>query len=180
MNHDEAKRVNINTCVRDDELLEMEATTSAAEPGEWRVRDGKVTRFSGAPVASTQSFTFMAKARAYVPRLLTGVRALEEALRTAWATIHGMKLQAERDRKATEAALARNAKGSTGPEGEVAVLLEARRFGMYTDFGLERQLRRWALGESVVEPWFHDMIIKTRIAAEMPFKPAASNVSCLD
>lgn len=74
------------------ELEHVRAAAAAAEPGEWLVRDGRVVRHGGAPVASEASLSFIAGARAWVPLLLDLVGRLEHALLVATAEAHSLRV----------------------------------------------------------------------------------------
>lgn len=72
--------------VRDDEIKQIRAAIDAAEPGEWKLRDGQIVRWGSRqqpwmPVSSPASLDFAARARRWVPRLVRYVAALETALR---------------------------------------------------------------------------------------------------
>lgn len=159
MQAEEARRVDVNHCVHDDELAKIDALCAEADPGTWRVVDGEVVRYGGAPFANREaSLRLMAAAVTALPRLLRGIRALENALRSAW-------LSASADRRAMiDAAeqhaedMARGFQGQTGPESDIDVLAEAIELGWFShrpgtigtarhrrDW-LARSLRAWATG----------------------------------
>ena len=46
MNRDECQRVSVNYCLSDEELGEARALVAGADAGEWRVREGRVERYS--------------------------------------------------------------------------------------------------------------------------------------
>ncbi len=159
MQPEEANRVHVNHCVRDDELAKLDALCAEADPGDWRVVGGEVVRYGGAPFEKREgSLRLMAAAVTAIPRLLRGIRVLEQALRSAW-------LSASADRRTMiEAAeqhaedMARGFKGQTGPESDIDALAEAIELGAFShrpgtiggprhrrDW-LARTLRAWATG----------------------------------
>jgi hypothetical protein len=148
MKDDEARKVSINHCVRDSELAEMRATCDAADPGEWRVVGGVVTRYSGPPVSTPESLQLMAKSRGWLPRLLKGVEVLEEALRGAWASEASFRATLMRERDNFAADLDRAKRGETGPQSDLDVIVEAVQIGAVDARYLGVLLRRWARGES--------------------------------
>lgn len=144
----------MNHCVCDKELIELDAALQAADPGDWRVKDGAVVRYGGAPMERPDaSLRLMARAVTAIPRLLRGIRVLEEALRSAW-NAHSIALRELRDgRDGREADAVRRSEGATGPSREIAVLARLAALGVYQDNGqyLERLLRTWTGGGSIDE-----------------------------
>lgn len=155
MTPDECARVSINHAIRDQEIAIMETTVFAASPGAWAigVSDGAhyVRRFvDRIPLTSLGDASLMALSREWIPRLLTGVRVLEVALRTAWAEAASWKAEAVRQREAHVADLARASTAQTGPEEEVGMLVRLRLRGVLSsDRALAGYLARWARGESL-------------------------------
>jgi hypothetical protein len=142
----EAERVSINHCLRDDELEIFEGLADRAEPGAWVVREGRVVRYGGEELARKDSLLFIAAARGAVPRLVRGVRALETALRTAWAEATSWKRSVIAEREQHEAALARAADGKTGPIEDLEILIELAELGAERRGILVREIQRWAAG----------------------------------
>lgn len=149
MNRDEVTRVHINNCVRDDELTLADEVHAAAEPGAWKVRNGQVVRHDGTPVTAIGSIALMAYAQSAIPRFVRGVRVLEAALRSAWvaASVAYHELNETRAAHATTAQNAANSR--TGPEHELALLIEAVRIGAVYPQWAESAIRQWAGGMSV-------------------------------
>lgn len=148
MKDSEAASVHINHCVSDSELSEIRWTADAAEPGAWYVRDGRITRHNGDPVASPKSLDFMARARGWVPRLLKGIEVLEESLAISRvnAASHRRELMAAREQHVED--LKRAHGGETGPEYDLDVIVEAVQLGCMDGRYLKFILGRWAKGES--------------------------------
>jgi hypothetical protein len=164
MKTDEVRRVSVNECVRDDELKEFEFLCSEADPGDWRVVDGEVRRYGGAPFERREaSLRLMARAITAIPRLTKGIRVLEEALRSAWIETASWKRGAVAERERHEADIARAFKGQTGPESDLDALAEAIDLDEFShqpgSIGsarhrrdwLARILRAWASGVSIQE-----------------------------
>ena len=160
MNRDECQRVSVNYCLSDEELGEARALVAGADAGEWRVREGRVERYSKAPFEKLAgSLALMAASVSLVPRLLRGVEALEAALRSAWLEARSAKSELAREREERRQDAERRAKGQTGPEGELTILLaylelEARWNALRPSQAHRRAdyeeglLRRWAGGQS--------------------------------
>jgi hypothetical protein len=144
---EEAAAVHINQCLQDDELETMQACADSASPGEWRVHEGTVVRYSGDPVNDPKSLIFITKARGYVPRLLKGVRVLETALRTAWAEAKSWKMSCVRERQQYEDALARHANQKTGPIEDLEFYIEIAELHADTRSRIAREIQAWAVGK---------------------------------
>lgn len=168
MKDEEVRRVSVNHCMRDSEIEELERACADADPGDWRVcgpeDDPHVARYGDKPFERRQaSMRLMARAVTAIPRLIKGIRVLEEALRSAWisASIAHRELREERERGAEE--LARAFKGQTGPELDMDVLAEAIELGVFShqpgSIGgprhrrdwLASTLKAWASGVSIQE-----------------------------
>lgn len=136
---------------RMEDVEEAESLANESEPGEWRVRNGRVTRYDGSPVVSDASLRFMAKSRDLVPTLVRIVFALRDALIAQIALgkfrLHNMELARD--------ALAHHreeiASGvETGPEHEARVLVEMTRLGIWEDVQIVAGYwKRWLAGHSV-------------------------------
>lgn len=159
---------------RMDDVEEAERLAAGAQPGEWRVKDGRVVQYGGTPVETAESLRFIARARSLVPTLVRIVFALKRALvdkiaQAMSARSEWMRAKDELDRHRAEVA-----KGAgTGPEREFAMLLSYirdRAFDQAVETmreadptippyrerwtGVARDpdvdlLRRWAAGHSV-------------------------------
>ena len=111
------------------------------------VRGGKICRYDGTLVESPESLRFSAKARGLVPRLVQGIRVLEQALRTAWAETKSWKTSCINERAQYEAALARHAEGHTGPLGDLDHVLHALELGVLPRGVVLREVQAWAVGK---------------------------------
>lgn len=153
----EARRVHVNSCLLDEELAEIRKLCEGAEPGEWQVKGDEmsetnplaVTRYNGEPVRSRGSFALMAAAVGVVPRLLKGVRVLEEALRLAWIDAASWKRDYLEERRAREEDARRRSEGKTGDDHELRMLAGLAKLGACSGERLEGFLRTWAGGGSV-------------------------------
>jgi hypothetical protein len=145
-----ARKVHVNSCVRDSEIEELERLCQEADPGDWRVVDGEVQRYGGAPFERREaSLRLMARARNAIPRLLRGIRVLEEALQTAWASAESNRAEWLRERDGREQDALRRAGGHTGPEEEIAMLARLALYGAFQPRYIEELVRRWAGGQSI-------------------------------
>ncbi len=151
MRADVASRVSVNHCVRDDEIERVEAMLSAADAGEWRVVDGRVQRYGGKPLEKPGSLALMAESVSIIPRLVRGLRALEEALANAWAGEASWKAQCVRERADHAAAMGRANARQTAPEHEINTLVAAIEAGAVNARAVPGMLRAWAMGESMGE-----------------------------
>ena len=109
---------------RMEDVEEAERLAEAAQPGEWRVRDGRVVQYGGTPVQTDESLRFMARTRSLVPTLVRMVFALRRALagqvaKAMSARSEWMRAKDELDRHRAEIAEG----AGTGPEREFAMLL---------------------------------------------------------
>lgn len=176
-------------CLNDEQLAEIEdASTEArrAEPGDWRVRDGRVVRYgTWTPVAAEAALRFLAMCFTWVPQLMRCVRALEDALRLAWVQAAGARreLAEERDRHAETTK--RAARGEWGPMSDLRAVVESIELGGATpqvwmfDYpnrpmrdeeharqvaavrerllaGYARKLAAWASGKQIEGDFYHD------------------------
>src|SRR3954469_20684779 len=113
-------KVSINHCIRDSELDEFDALSANADPGEWRVRDGKVERYSRGPFQrEAGSLAMMAKSVSVIPRLVKGICVLEAALESAWVSAGCAHRELREARSQHEKDIARAFKGETGPDAEI-------------------------------------------------------------
>lgn len=150
MKDDIARKVHVNGCVRDSEIEELERLCAEADPGDWRVVDGEVQRYGGRPFERREaSLRLMARAVTAIPRLLRGLRVLEEALQNAWASAASSRAEWLRERDGREQDALRRAEGRTGPEDEIAMLARLATYGAFQPRYIEELLRRWAGGQSI-------------------------------
>ena len=146
MDDEEVRRVHINNCVRDSELVEADALVAAADPGEWR----HVMRYGAKPLERLDgSLALMAASVRLVPRLVRGIRALEEALRSAWITDTRYRREREEMIKRHEEAMVRANAHESGPDHEIDVMVRATELGCMRPGLLRLMLRKWAMGESI-------------------------------
>lgn len=145
-----ARKVHVNGCVRDSELMELDDMVCTADPGDWRVVDGEVQRYGGKPFERRDaSLRLMARAVTAIPRLVRGIRVLEEALENAWASAASSRAEWLRERDGREQDAARRAEGRTGPEDEIAMLARLALYGALQPRHIEELVRRWAGGQSI-------------------------------
>lgn len=145
-----AREVHINNCVRDSEIEELERLCKEADPGDWRVVNDEVQRYGGRPFERREaSLRLMARAVTAIPRLIRGVRALEEALANARADAACARNEWLRERDGREADALRRSEGRTGPEDEIAMLARLVQYGAFQPRYLEELLRQWAGGKSI-------------------------------
>ena len=166
MNDQEAASVHVNHCVRDSELEELDRLCQQADPGDWRVVDAEVQRYGGKSFERREaSLRLMARAVTAIPRLIRGIRVLEEALRSARlsASIARRELMEERERHAAD--IERTTQARTGPDSDIDALVEVIELGEFspraskvydsdrrhTSKWLARWIRAWASGVSVQE-----------------------------
>lgn len=161
-------------CGRVEDVEEAERLAAAAQPGEWRVQDGRVVQYGGTPVETADSLRFIARTRSLVPTLVRFVFALRRALAGKIAEAMSSRSEWIREKRALEQHRAEIAKGAeTGPEREFAMLLSYIRDRTFDQaietmrqadptippyrerwMGAPRDpdaniLRRWAAGHSV-------------------------------
>lgn len=148
MKDSEVASVHINSCVRDSELREMREASDAAEPGEWYLREGRITRHDGTPVASKGSLNLMARARGWIPRLVRGIEVLEESLASSRVNAASFRRELLAAREQHVEDLKRAHGGETGPEYDLDVIVEAVQIGAMDARYLKFILGRWAKGES--------------------------------
>jgi len=151
MKDDESKRVSVNHCVRDDEIEAAQKLCDEADPGEWYARGGRVQRFNGVAVGSDKSLALMAAARSLVPRLLRGIRALEDALRVAWTSEAGWRREynAEVERHRQTARRGAEAARADGGIHAIAALLAYSDPARINVDRVADFLQRWQGGEDV-------------------------------
>lgn len=156
------------------DVEEAERLAAEAQPGEWRVKDGRVVRLDGAPVDADESLRFMARSRSLVPTLVRIVFALRRVLVGQIAATMGARSERRRAQEELDRHRAEVADGAgTGPEREFAMILSYirdRAFSRavdamrdadpsippYREHGMGACqdpdadiLRRWAAGHSV-------------------------------
>ena len=148
MTPEEARTVHVNDCVRDDELVALETLAGEAEPGAWVVKDGRVVRYGGDELVKPESLSFIAAARAAIPRLVRGVRVLEDALRTARIEASSWKRTVIAEREQHDQALGRVADNQTGPIEDLEILIELAELGAERRPVLVREIRHWAAGKA--------------------------------
>ena len=148
MTPEEARTVRVNDCVRDDGLVTLETLAGEAEPGAWVVKAGRVVRYGGDELVKPESLSFIAAARAAVPRLVRGVRVLEDALRTARIEASSWKRTVIAEREQHDQALGRVADNQTGPIEDLEILIELAELGAERRPVLVREIRHWAAGKA--------------------------------
>lgn len=160
MKDEEARRVDVNYCVRDSFIQEVEDLMRDIDPGCYRVKDGAVVRYGGEPLTNPRTLAFFAKCYSVVPTLLRGIKALEDSLRSAWIGEAGSRRELVAERQGRREDAERRSEGKTGPEHELSYLaryLIASAACPKTTFStdptrqdyVEQLLRRWAGGESI-------------------------------
>lgn len=155
MKDEQAARMSVNYAVRDSEIEEIEAMLAAADPGEWRVTGGVLMRYAGPFERPAESLSFAAKARSIVPRLLKGLRVLEDAYATRRAEVASYRNELAGARLDSRATAERAAAGKTGPSWELGLVARyAALLGRVSkDDGdaayIEQLLRRWTGGEAI-------------------------------
>lgn len=185
MNDDDARRININHCVRDSEIAEIEQMLADADPGDWRVNavTNEIERYGGKPLSKVrESLRFAASSIRVVPRLLKGIRVLENAYQSARAEVAGLKNEYVREREDAKAAALRRSDGKTGPEWEPAqiarlaalwaALPEKDRFSdRNVGDAVAILFRRWLGGETVGEEVRRDIdTMQKRLDEHLRFK----------
>jgi hypothetical protein len=148
MTPEEARTVHVNDCVRDDELANFEKLSNDAEPGAWIDKPGRVVRYGGDELVKPESFQFIAAARAAVPRLVRGVRVLEDALRVARAEAASWKRTVVAEREQHGEALGRVADNQTAPVEDLELLVELAELGVERRGIIVRDIREWAAGKA--------------------------------
>lgn len=176
-------------CLNDDKLAEIENARNEAgreEPGDWRVRDGRVVRYgTWMPVAAASALHFLAMCFTWVPQLLRCVRALEDALRSAWREAAGARRELAEERERHAETTKRAATGEWGPMSDLRAVIEAVELGGTTpqpwmvDYpnrpmsdeeharqvaavrerlvvGYARKLAAWASGKQIVGDFYCD------------------------
>lgn len=161
MKNEEAARISVDHCVRDSEIEEIQGLLNAADPGEWRPTEDGLRRYSGTFERRAESLLFAARARSFVPRLLKGIRVLEEALASARIEVALWRREAIEHRERAEQDARRRSEGQTGPEDELQYLARlaelsgqlepSGRMHNAGSFGrrLEGLLREWTGGRSI-------------------------------
>lgn len=152
MRDDDARKLHINDCVRDSELDEIESLRSAAKPGEWYARNGRVTRHNGEAVDDELSVRFMARAWSAVGRLVRGIRVLEEALSLQKAINVGQRAEIERAEVRHQAEMERMRGAGNGPDDALRWVLRAIAMGAGEHAAVEA-IKRWSRGADVSEEW---------------------------
>lgn len=123
MRDDEAGRIG-SDCVRDSEIADIERDVAAADPGAWRAGRGQLERYGGKPFERPEASLHLAsRAVTVIPRLLRGIRVLEERYAQARAEIASLKNELTGERTAGRAAALPRAEGRTGPEWEPAQII---------------------------------------------------------
>lgn len=157
MTPEEAYSIAVNGMLNDNDLAEIEKLEKATAPGEWYAHGEGVRRFDGTPVTDPNSVSFMAMAKAIVPRLVKHAAHLERAWKTAKAEATSWKAECTREREAHRLAMERAAEGKGGPPEDVEALARALSLGVHVGDAryLRLLLERWLQGASIradVEP----------------------------
>lgn len=155
----EVSRISVNHTVRDSELEEAEALLQDIDPGEYRVRGGRIERFGGQSFEKPGTLAFLAKSERLVPRFIVWIRTLETALRQAWIEAAGWKREFAEQRDGRREDAERRSAGKTGPEGDLVLVARYLKAAVEAPSSMgrdptdptyvEQLLRRWAGGESV-------------------------------
>ena len=165
MNQDEARRVSINDCLRDDELSTAHALCQQADPGDWRIADQRVVRFNGEPL-TVASLPLMRAAVTLVPRLLRGVKALENALRAAWIDAESWKREHSREVERHRQTAFR---GASGVRADASLHSIAELMRLSADVNLDRVaelLARYQGGEDIAGYLANELAWLRKYAAE--------------
>ena len=184
MKDEDARRLSPNHCVTDTELAEIELLIHVADRGEWRVGPGpSLERHGGKPFEKPDaSYRFAAASIGIVPRLVKGLRFLEERFAFVRAEIAGLKNELSREREDAKIAALNRAEGRTGPEWEPAQIArlaelwaalpeEGRHSNRNVGDAIAAYFRRWIGGESVgadVRSTIDDM--ERRLAEHVKFR----------
>lgn len=160
-------------CLDDEKLAEIENARNEAgraEPGDWRVRDGRVVRYgTWTPVVAAAALHFLAMCFTWVPKLIRCVRALEDALRLAWIQAAGARRELAEERERHAATAERAARGETGPLSDLEKLIEAAELGAFQPTpgsgwsrsncldGAKRHLQAWAGDMDLADGWTHHL-----------------------
>jgi hypothetical protein len=174
------KMVYGHQCLSDEKLLEIETAyveATKAEPGDWRVRDSRVVRYGGwTPIVATAALHFLAMCFSWVPQMLRCIRALEDALRSAWISENSARRELAEERARHAATVERIAKGETGPLSDLHAIIESIELGGTTpqtwmsDYshrshdeirrrlidGYVRKLAAWARGQQIEGDFYND------------------------
>lgn len=155
----DAARIDVNHCIGDSEIAQIEAIIDTADPGAWDVAHGHLVRHGGKPFKRPEeSLRFAALARHVVPRLIKGLRVLEDVYATRCAEVVSLTNELRAARLDARATAERVAEGKTGPSWELGLVaryaaLVGRVGRSKTDDGdsayIEQLLRRWVGGESI-------------------------------
>jgi hypothetical protein len=134
MRDNELKRmVYGHHCLSDDKLAEIETAfdgARVAEPGDWRVRDGRIVRYGAwTPVVATAALHFLAMTFGWVPQMLRCIRTLEDALRLAWISESSARRELTEERARHAATIERINKGETGPLSDLHAIVESIELG---------------------------------------------------
>jgi hypothetical protein len=134
MRDNELKRmVYGHQCLSDEKLAEIETAfdgARVAEPGDWRVRGDRVVRYGAwTPVVATAALYFLAMCFSWVPQMLRCIRALEDALRSAWISESSARRELAEERARHAVTIERIDKGETGPLSDLHAIVESIELG---------------------------------------------------
>lgn len=159
MKDEEVRKIHVNNTVRDSEIAEAEDLLRDVDPGSYRVKDGAVVRFGGEPLTNPRTLNLFAKSLSVIPRLITGIRTLEDALRRAWDDASGSRRELIAEREGRREDADRRSAGKTGPDWELSLVARylvasaqcPNTFGgdRTNPVYVEQLVRRWAGGESI-------------------------------
>ncbi len=160
-------------CVDTARVDEAARAATCAQPGEWYLRtvgEGAaarrcVTRFDGTEVTEVASVLFMAKARGYVPMLVSAVRGLIEALTEEIAASHHHKQAWLREQRAHAATAARGGAGRR-IDDDVTWVVNAIEHGACGRFA-EQLVIDWANGKDVGAEARRACLGRPRLADEL-------------
>jgi hypothetical protein len=143
-----------------EEIEAAEALADAAEPGEWRVKDGVVVRFGGELLSKPETLAFVAKTRTLVPRLVKAVFALRRAMIGLVTDAAVARAESKRSRDALDRHREEIAAGvATGPEHELTLLVEATRLGVRGTCEATAEFwKRWLAGHSIAAELRDDVL----------------------
>lgn len=130
-----------------DEIQRLDDLATAAHPGEWRVRDGRVTTYQGEALTDEPSLTLMAEARSTIPRLTSAWRRTMASLDAARAEVQSWQSETRLLKERHRVDLAR-ARDGQRDELSLMVIIEGIRLGIL-QLGAEHYAQRWADGADI-------------------------------